>query len=256
MSLLAINNVSLGYGAKTVVKDLTFSLERGEIFGLLGPNGSGKTTLVSAIEGLHPVMAGEILLNNIPTSRASVRSQIGVMLQVNAYPNELTTAELVRLFAGLYGKDWSKKCVLEWLQGFHLENLANQHVSTLSGGQQQMVALAIGLINQPALSIFDEPTTGLDPQSRRMLWESINRLRDEGHTVMLTTHSMEEAAALCNRIAILINGHIRALDTPQGLIMCHANDPWIKKIGHGAVTLDDVFIGLVNAEKGDQYDAQ
>jgi ABC-2 type transport system ATP-binding protein len=170
---------------------------------------------------------------------------MGVQLQATSFQPELTISEIIRLFASIYGVNLNEEKIRQKLEEIGLEEAADKKIAQLSGGQQQRVSLAISTIHDPQLILLDEPTTGLDPQSRRQLWERIEHFRNKGHAVLLTTHSMEEAEAICDRIAIIDHGRVIAIDTPEALIDKHRQDPEVLKVVRkGKVTLEDVFIGL------------
>ena len=205
------------YGKVVAVNGVSFAVGRGEIFGLLGPNGAGKTTTLEVLEGLWPPDGGEVWVDglNVRRQRRQVRQRIGVQLQATALFDELTVRETLALFGALYPHTRRPD---ELLREVALEEKAGAFPQNLSGGQRQRLALALALVNDPALLFLDEPTTGLDPQSRHMLWETVLRLRERGKTVLLTTHFMDEAQTLCDHIAIMDGGRIVAQDTPAGLI--------------------------------------
>lgn len=248
--ILRIENLQVTYGAKRAVDNVSFEVRAGEIFGFLGPNGAGKTSTLSAIEGLIKPQSGSILVNgaNLQEDSVSAKASIGVQLQSTSFQSELTVYEIISLYAGLYGVSITKEEETEALRNINLEEEANRRFKQLSGGQQQRVSLLIATLHNPPLVLLDEPTSGLDPQSRRQLWDRIEGLRKKGHSILLTTHSMEEAQAVCDRIAIIDHGKIIAIDTPAGLIQKHKTDPAVKKVARGAVTLEDVFIGLTGSE--------
>lgn len=249
-SILEVKNLSVCYGSKTAVDGISFLIKHSEIFGLLGPNGAGKTSALSAIEGLIKPQAGTLLLDGLDMQKdpSRVKSKMGVQLQSTSFQSELTINQIIKLFAGLYGVELSSNEITRSLQEIGLENEAKQRFKQLSGGQQQRLSLYIASIHSPSLLLLDEPTSGLDPQSRRQLWERIEHTRRNGGSVLLTTHSMEEAQAVCDRVAIIDHGTIITTDTPAGLIKKHKNDPRVRKVAHGKVTLEDVFIGLTGSE--------
>jgi ABC-2 type transport system ATP-binding protein len=205
------------YGGLTAVAGISLEIRRGEIFGLLGPNGAGKTTTLEMLEGLRRPDGGTALVDGLDVrrKRRAVQRRIGVQLQATTLFEELTVRETLRLFAAFYPTGLDADALLREVM---LEEKAGAFPPNLSGGQRQRLALALALVNDPALLFLDEPTTGLDPQSRRMLWETILRLRERGKTIVLTTHFMDEAQTLCDRIAILDAGRVIAQDTPAGLI--------------------------------------
>ncbi|NIG56587.1 ABC transporter ATP-binding protein [Chitinophaga sp. Cy-1792] len=245
--ILDVDHISVFYGQFQAVKEVTFDVRPGEIFGLLGPNGAGKTSTLSAIEGLIKPTAGKIKVAGYDNVSQSLyaRANMGVQLQATSFQPELTISDILRLFAGIYGVRLTKEEVQQKLVEIKLEDAAEKKFGQLSGGQQQRVSLLISTIHNPTLVLLDEPTTGLDPQSRRQLWERIEAIREQGHGVLLTTHSMEEAEAVCDRIAIIDHGRIIAIDTPDRLVELHRNDPEVISASRkGRITLEDVFIGL------------
>ena len=214
---------------------------------MLGPNGAGKTSTLSAVEGLLNPQSGEISVAGFSISKQPLhaKANMGVQLQATSFQPELTITEIIKLYAGIYGVDLSAERLNSILQDIKLEEAASKKFGQLSGGQQQRVSLVISTIHDPILVLLDEPTSGLDPQSRRQLWERIEAIRGKGHGVLLTTHSMEEAEAVCDRIAIIDHGKVIATNTPQALIDLHKNDPDVISASRkGKITLEDVFIGL------------
>jgi ABC-2 type transport system ATP-binding protein len=245
--ILQVNDLNVFYGAFQAVRSISFYVKPGEIFGLLGPNGAGKTSTLSAVEGLLKPQSGTITVAgfNIKDQPLRARANMGVQLQSTSFQPELNVAEIIRLYAGIHAVALSKERLQEILREINLGDAAGKRYGQLSGGQQQRVSLIIAMIHNPQLVMLDEPTTGLDPQSRRQLWERMEDLRTKGHAILLTTHSMEEAEAVCDRIAIVDHGRIVATDTPQTLIDQFRDDPdVIAASRRGKVTLEDVFIGL------------
>ena len=214
---VAVNHLVKRYGRFTAVNDISFTIRRGEIYGLLGPNGAGKTTTLEIIEGLRRGDGGAVMVDGLDVrrDRRAVQRRIGVQLQTTTLFDELTVRETIQLFGSFYP---SARSADELLSEVALDEKARARPNDLSGGQRQRLALALALVNDPALLLLDEPTTGLDPQSRHLLWETIRGLRERGKTILLTTHFMDEAQTLCDRIAILDGGRIIAEDTPAGLI--------------------------------------
>lgn len=208
------------YGTLTAVDGVDLTVLSGEIFGILGPNGAGKTTTLEMIEGLRQPDSGTIMVAGYDTrtQTGDVRRAIGVQLQTTALFDYLTATELIQLFANLYGVDASPERVDHLLGMVGLREKRNSPANQLSGGQQQRLSIALGLVNDPVVVFLDEPTTGLDPGARRELWQTVRDVRDQGSTVVLTTHYMEEAEILCDRIAVMDHGQVIALDTPVGLI--------------------------------------
>jgi ABC-2 type transport system ATP-binding protein len=215
-----VENLSKSYGDVEAVVGLSFSVQQGEIFGFLGPNGAGKTTTLSILEGLRKADRGQVTVldMDIDTSPAQVKRRIGVQLQTTSLLPDLTVIEQLKLFAGLYGRRMARNNGVALLERIGLAQKANALPSQLSGGQQQRLALALALVNEPDILFLDEPTSGLDPQSRRALWGLIRECQAHGSTIVLTTHYMEEAEALCHRVGIMDHGRLIALDRPSMLI--------------------------------------
>ena len=199
------------------VAGVDLDVAQGEVFGLLGPNGAGKTTTLEVIEGLTEADSGEIEILGLTWARngREIRSRIGVQLQSTSLFNKITPRESLDLYGSYYPKRRSTEDLLKLVQ---LEEKADAYHITLSGGQQQRLALAMALVNDPELVFLDEPTTGLDPQARRGLWDVVRSMKAEGRTVVLTTHYMDEAEALCDRLAIMDHGKVIATGTPASLI--------------------------------------
>jgi len=250
-SILNVSGLNVQYGTFTAVKDVSFDVRKGEIFGLLGPNGAGKTSTLSAIEGLVKFQAGSVVVDGFDARQKPLyaRAAMGVQLQSTSFQPELKVSEILELYAGIYGVSLSKSKLDEILKEIKLEESASKRFGQLSGGQQQRVSLVISTIHNPRLVLLDEPTTGLDPQSRRQLWERIEAIRERDHAVLLTTHSMEEAESVCDRIGIIDHGRVIVIDTPQALIEKYKDDPEVIALSRrGRVTLEDVFIGLTGRE--------
>lgn len=246
-SVLEVEGLNIYYGSFQAVRNVSLEVKAGEIFGLLGPNGAGKTSTLSAIEGLLKPQSGNISIAgyNIKEKPLYARANIGVQLQSTSFQPELTVSEIIRLYGGIYGVEMTKEKLEKMLTNIKLEDAASKRFGQLSGGQQQRVSLVIAMIHEPRLVLLDEPTTGLDPQSRRQLWERMEALRENNHGILLTTHSMEEAEAVCDRIAIIDHGQVITIDTPQALIESNRNKPEVISASRkGKITLEDVFIGL------------
>jgi ABC-2 type transport system ATP-binding protein len=225
---IEVQNLYRSYHDKKAVDGVSFAVRRGEIFGILGPNGAGKTTTLEIIEGLRDPDAKAntvVLVDGLdihkPKERAEVHQRIGLQLQSSTFFEELTVRENLEMLCQLYRKASPVKSLL---QEFDLVEKANARIGTLSGGQQQRVSLAAAMINDPSIIFLDEPTTALDPQARRNVWDSIRRWQQAGKTLVLTTHYMEEAEKLCDRVAIMEDGRIVALGTPAQLIGQYANE--------------------------------
>lgn len=230
------------YGSLVAVGGVSFTVDQGETFGLLGPNGAGKTTTLEIIEGLRRADAGRVLVQGIDVlaSPRQARALMGVQLQEAGFFDKLTVAETISAFGRFHQQSVPVPQLLARLQ---LEEKARTLVENLSGGQRQRLSIALALVNDPQIVFLDEPTTGLDPQARRNLWDIIRSIRDEGRTVILTTHYMDEAEELCDRVAIMDHGKIIAIDTPVNLIQTYA--PGAK-----------VYITPYRAEDGEQLSQQ
>jgi len=216
-TILEIKDLTKRYGDLVAVNGISFNIEKGEIFGLLGPNGAGKTTTVEMIEGLRQPDSGEIDICGIDARRQpeKIKEIIGAQLQSTTIYDQIRIREVIDLFGSYYDRSVHTQELLELVSLTEKENV---YYRTLSGGQKQRVAMALALVNDPILLFLDEPTTGLDPQARRNVWQIITDLRDRGKTIILTTHYMEEAEQLCSRVGIIDRGTIIALDKPASLI--------------------------------------
>lgn len=244
---LEVRDLTIVYGAQTAVDGISLYVNPGEIFGLLGPNGAGKTSTLSAIEGLLKPQKGNISVVgfDIYKEPLEARANLGVQLQSTSFQQNLTVAEIIKLYAGLYGVALSNADVEKILSDIQLQNDAGKQALQLSGGQQQRLALSVATLHNPTLVLLDEPTTGLDPQSRRQLWDRIEAMKKAGRSVVLTTHSMEEAQAICDRVAIMDHGRIIETDNPHALIEKHKDDADVRAVMRLPYpTLEDVFIGL------------
>jgi len=219
-TIVEVTDLSKRYGDLVAVDRVSFSVARGEVFGILGPNGAGKTTTLEMLEGLREPDAGHAVVDGVDVrvDPRGVRARIGTQLQEAGFFEYLTVDETLELFGSFHRKTLPIDSVIGRLQ---LGEKRRAWVQTLSGGQRQRLSIALALINDPAIVFLDEPTTGLDPQARRNLWGVIENIRREGRTVVLTTHYMEEAQRLCDRVAIMDHGRIVALDSPRALIRRH-----------------------------------
>lgn len=215
--IITVNNLTKRYKDFLAVDHVSFEVQRGEIFGILGPNGAGKTTTLEMIEGLKKITSGDATLNGISVKHApqQVKHLIGVQLQSSSFFDLMNLKELLELFGNLYGRTIDAMTLLDKVS---LSDKWKNRARELSGGQRQRLSIAIALVNDPLVIFLDEPTTGLDPQARHHLWALIRDIQAAGKTVVLTTHYMEEAETLCERIAIMDNSHIIALDTPVKLM--------------------------------------
>ena len=229
---VSVQDLHKQYGDLRAVDGASFAIASGEVFGLLGPNGAGKTTTVECILGLRQPDAGQITVLGMEHGAQSrqIKARIGAQLQTTGLYPRLTARELVGLFAQLFPRALPADEVLE-LVG--LEEKAKTQSADLSGGQRQRLAVALALVNDPDLVFLDEPTTGLDPQARRKLWAVIRDLKEAGKTVLLTTHYMEEAEQLCDRVAVMDHGQVIALDTPSALIHQHFQETAIEFVALG-----------------------
>jgi ABC-2 type transport system ATP-binding protein len=239
------------------VAGLDLTIWAGEIFGILGPNGAGKTTTLEMLEGLRVPDSGEIRVAGFdPVSEPKrVHRVIGVQLQSTALFDYLTCAEIIALFAGLYGADASPARVDRLLALVGLEEKRRSRINTLSGGQQQRLAIVLALVNTPRIAFLDEPTTGLDPVARRTLWQTIRDIRAKETTIVLTTHYMEEAEQLCDRIAIMDRGRVVACDTPRAVIQQLGADATVRAtVQEGSIACDDLqrLDGVMTAELHDR----
>lgn len=242
-NIIDVHGLTKRYGDQTVVKGIDFSVEKGEIFGILGPNGAGKTTTLEMLEALRTIDGGTAVIDGIDVAKhpKKIKDIIGIQLQSTNFYDHLTLTEQLRMFASLYG---SKTDVAALLAKVQLTEKARNYVEQLSGGQKQRFAIASTLVNSPKVLFLDEPTTGLDPQARRNLWELIKQIREEGVTIVLTTHYMDEAELLCDRLAIMDNGQIITTDSPHNLIQQLLKRGFKKKQVVEQANLEDVFIDL------------
>jgi ABC-2 type transport system ATP-binding protein len=238
-TIIQVENLVKHFGTVRAVDGVSFEVMRGEIFGLLGPNGAGKTTTLETIEGLQKPTSGHTIVLGFDTHREGekVKERIGVQLQAAAYFEQLTLIEILELFGKFYP---TRVMPRELLDRVNLLDKAKATIGTLSGGQKQRFTIAAALVNDPEIVFLDEPTTGLDPQARRNLWEFIQQIHGEDRTVVLTTHYMEEAQSLCQRVAIIDLGRIVAIDTPANLIHSLPTPYQIKIISSTSLPLEEL----------------
>ena len=249
--IISVKNLVKNYGDFKAVKDISFDVYEGEIFGLLGPNGAGKSTTLEIIETLRTKTSGQVMVDGLDLDNqpGEIKKIIGVQLQTAGFYPGLNLIELIKLFGGLYNKEVNP---MELLKKVNLQDKAKNKSKELSGGQKQRFSIATTLINQPKIVFLDEPTTGLDPQARRNLWELINEIRNNGATVILTTHYMDEAEQLCDRIAIMDEGKIIKLDSPDKMIDELVASGFERPKQVKAASLEDVFIHLTGREMRDE----
>ncbi len=250
-TIISVKNLKKNYGAFEAVKGISFDVFEGEIFGLLGPNGAGKSTTLEIMETLRPKTSGEVIVNGLDLDKApdDIKKIIGVQLQTSGFYPGLNLLELIALFAGLYNQQVEP---MELLKLVNLTDKAKNKYKEMSGGQKQRFSIATTLINKPKVVFLDEPTTGLDPQARRNLWELIKNIRDKGTTVIITTHYMDEAEQLCDRIAIMNEGKIIALASPDKMIDDLVASGFEKPKAIKSANLEDVFINLTGKEMRDE----
>ena len=241
--IISVKNLVKNYGHFQAVKGISFDVNEGEIFGLLGPNGAGKSTTLEIIETLRSKTSGEVIVDgfNLDKQPNEIKKIIGVQLQTSGYYPGLNLVQLIQLFCGLYNRDVNP---MELLEMVNLKDKAKSKVKELSGGQKQRFSVATTLINQPRIIFLDEPTTGLDPQARRSLWELVKNIRQRGTTVIITTHYMDEAEYLCDRVAIIDSGNIVELVIPDKLIDNLIAKGFERPREMKLANLEDVFIDL------------
>jgi ABC-2 type transport system ATP-binding protein len=250
-TIISVKNLCKNYGDFQAVKSISFDVFAGEIFGLLGPNGAGKSTTLEIIETLRDKTSGEITVDGFDLDKqpGEIKKIIGVQLQTSGFYPGLNLIELINLFSGLYNQDVDP---MELLKKVNLVDKAKNKSKELSGGQKQRFSIATTLINKPKIIFLDEPTTGLDPQARRNLWDLIKEIRANGTTVIITTHYMDEAEQLCDRIAIMDEGKIIQLDSPDKMIDDLVATGFERPKQVKAANLEDVFIHLTGREMRDE----
>ena len=245
--IIQVRDLIKRYGEFEAVKGISFEVMEGEIFGLLGPNGAGKTTTLEIIETLRTKTSGSVTVDGLDIDKdpQAVKNIIGVQLQAAGYYPNLNLKQIIDLFAGLYNREVDPLTLLDKV---NLREKAKNKYKELSGGQKQRFSIATTLINQPKIIFLDEPTTGLDPQARRNLWELIIQLRANGATVVLTTHYMDEAEELCDRVAIVDSGKIIAINSPVALIDNLLDSGFTRARAVKAASLEDVFLNMTGKE--------
>ena len=242
-NIIQVNDLRKSYGALKAVDGVSFSVGVGEVFGILGPNGAGKTTTVEILEGMRAPDGGTATVNGIDVHKdpRGVKQVIGIQLQSSAFFDRLNLSEILDVMASIYKKQVDS---LALLANVELADRSKAMFRDLSGGQKQRFSVASTLVNDPTLLFLDEPTTGLDPQARRHMWELIKQFKTEGRTVLLTTHYMEEAAELCDRVAIMDHGKIVAMDRPAELVSDLINRGFRKERIETQANLEDVFLDI------------
>ncbi len=243
VKMVEVRNLKKRYGDKQAVDGVSFDVKKGEIFGILGPNGAGKTTTLEMMETLREIDDGTVLIDGINVAEQPDRIKyiIGVQPQSPAFQDKTKLTEVIEMFAAAYGE---KVDPMEFLRDVDLEDKADSYVESLSGGQKQRLSITTALVHGPKVFFLDEPTTGLDPQARRHLWALIENVRKKGISVIMTTHYMDEAEVLCDRIAVMDNGRIVAIDTPKNLIKQLLARGFSKEQHVEQANLEDVFIDL------------
>jgi len=246
-TILEVKNLQKSYGDKKAVDGISFSVEKGEIFGILGPNGAGKTTTLEMIETLREIDGGTATIDGVDVAKEpyKIRGMIGVQPQTPGFQDKTKLTELIQMFAAAYGERVHPK---KFLDEVHLGEKADEYIENLSGGQRQRFSIVAALVHNPKVFFLDEPTTGLDPQARRNLWELVEEVRSRGISVIMTTHYMDEAEILCDRVAIMDRGKIIKLDTPKNLIKDLLKKGFKKEQQVEQANLEDVFIDLTGKE--------
>lgn len=249
-NIIEVKDLRKKYDNREVVRGISFAVKKGEIFGILGPNGAGKTTTLEMIETLREIDGGWAKIDGINVAKDpdSIKYLIGVQQQSPAFMDKVTLSEQLEQFASTYGE---KVDAIKLLKEVGLQEKAKSYVENLSGGQRQRFSIVASLVHKPKVFFMDEPTTGLDPQARRNLWDLVEEIRKNGTTVVLTTHYMEEAEVLCDRVAIMDNGQIIAIDTPNALIKNLIKTGFKKKQEVQQANLEDVFIALTGKDLRD-----
>lgn len=245
--MIKVDNLKKRYGDKQAVDGISFSVKKGEIFGILGPNGAGKTTTLEMMETLRPIDSGTVIIDGIDvaTDPDQIKYVIGVQPQTPAFQDKTKLTEVIEMFGAAYGE---KVDAMKFLRDVELEDKADSYVEDLSGGQKQRLSITTALVHGPKVFFLDEPTTGLDPQARRHLWDLIEQVRAKGISVVMTTHYMDEAEILCDRIAVMDNGKIVAIDTPKNLIKQLLGQGFKKEQHVEQANLEDVFIDLTGKD--------
>jgi ABC-2 type transport system ATP-binding protein len=242
-AIIEVKDLTKKYGTFVAVNGISFSVEQGETFGILGPNGAGKTTTLEMIEGLKRPTSGTIVLDgkDVQKETDAVKQVIGVQLQSATFFENLNLVELIETFGAMYNR---RVDAMKLLGEVELTDKAKAKAKELSGGQRQRLSIATGLVNDPKVLFLDEPTTGLDPQARRHLWDLVRKIKAKGTTVVITTHYMDEAEILCDRVAIMDSGKIIELSTPKKLVDKLLASGFSKPVVQQQANLEDVFLNL------------
>lgn len=250
-NIIQVHDLRKSYGDLKAVDGISFGVSAGEVFGILGPNGAGKTTTVEILEGMRAPDSGIAVVNGIDAQKnpRAVKKIIGIQLQSSAFFDRLSLAEILDVMASLYHRQID---ALVLLRDVELDDRSDALFKELSGGQKQRFSVASTLVNDPILLFLDEPTTGLDPQARRHMWELVQRFKSEGRTVLLTTHYMEEAEELCDRVAIMDHGKIVAMDRPTALVDSLLSRGFQKERTENLANLEDVFLDLTGRALRDE----
>lgn len=243
MNIVEVHKLVKTYDGRNVVDGISFAVKQGEIFGILGPNGAGKTTTLEMMEAMRPIDGGSVVIDGVDVGSHpyEIRGIIGVQPQTPSFEEKTKLVELIEFFAATYGESVNP---MEFLRDVQLEEKAQSYPENLSGGQRQRFSIATALVHGPKVFFLDEPTTGLDPQARRNLWDLVREVRDKGVSVILTTHYMDEAELLCDRVAVMDEGRIVALDSPKHLIQALLKRGFKKQQHVEQANLEDVFIDL------------
>jgi len=250
-NIIQVHDLRKSYGDLKAVDGISFGVSAGEVFGILGPNGAGKTTTVEILEGMRAPDSGIAVVNGIDVQKdpRAVKEIIGIQLQSSAFFDRLSLVEILDVMASLYHRQID---ALVLLRDVELDDRSDALFKELSGGQKQRFSVASTLVNDPILLFLDEPTTGLDPQARRHMWELVQRFKSEGRTVLLTTHYMEEAEELCDRVAIMDHGKIVAMDRPTALVDSLLSRGFQKERTENLANLEDVFLDLTGRALRDE----
>ncbi|MQG15109.1 MAG: ABC transporter ATP-binding protein [SAR202 cluster bacterium] len=250
-NIIQVHDLRKSYGDLKAVDGISFGVSAGEVFGILGPNGAGKTTTVEILEGMRAPDSGIAVVNGIDVQKdpRAVKKIIGIQLQSSAFFDRLSLVEILDVMASLYHRQID---ALVLLRDVELDDRSDALFKELSGGQKQRFSVASTLVNDPILLFLDEPTTGLDPQARRHMWELVQRFKSEGRTVLLTTHYMEEAEELCDRVAIMDHGKIVAMDRPAALVDSLLSRGFQKERTENLANLEDVFLDLTGRALRDE----